>query len=696
MIKLVNLASNYNSLDKNAIKKFKIENELKCNYCESKFLNLEALNIDYLVPKTLATKIFENTNNLICICHSCNMNKGARFPVSRDKEMLLLNPYIDEPEEHFLYDASGMIFSNTEKGNVTINTFNLNRNDLLRRRKDELLKFHIKWKRASITTGKLIDSIDDKSQFAGMKRYFLKKWKNNKFNHTLEIKGARTGRESALKNESNYSFRRTRSTANIKHNKSLWLSKKFLKKHIITIGDLNTPIDRPYIDAKMAYRKFQTKNEQYDLQVKNERTLNYYTKNRLIERVEISNFKGIKYLDIFLPGYQEEKTPWLMLLGENGTGKSSILKAISLTLMGEDKREELKLRASQFLKSGEEEGYISLYLSGSLKPVTLHFKKDSERFYGTDIKAVKVLLLAYGSTRILSDEINEDATRGFTIKIENMFNPYASLNNIKAFFGKITEKEFVKTADLLISLLSLGNEYKFVRERENIFLKDINENKVALRDLSDGFQSMIALASDIIIVMRQYWDEIEKAEGIVLIDELDLHLHPQWKMKIVTQLRRVFPRIQFICTTHDPLCLRGLNSNEINVINKIDGEVYLIKNLPDIEGMQIDQILTADYFGLYSTYSTYFNGLFKKYYELLNKPEKTQDEKKEIVDISQVINKSMVLGNNKREQILLSTIDNYVAEGTNRLMSSDLETTLKDKLLNILDPTKGDASFDKD
>jgi hypothetical protein len=83
---------------------------------------------------------------------------------------------------------------------------------------------------------------------------------------------------------------------------------------------------------------------------------------------------------------------------------------------------------------------------------------------------------------------------------------------------------------------------------------------------------------------------MEVAEGIVVIDELGAHLHPRWRMRIVASLCEVFPRVQFVASTHDPLCLRGLFDGKVTVLRR-DAEqgVVSITDLPPIAGLRVDQ-----------------------------------------------------------------------------------------------------------
>lgn len=84
--------------------------------------------------------------------------------------------------------------------------------------------------------------------------------------------------------------------------------------------------------------------------------------------------------------------------------------------------------------------------------------------------------------------------------------------------------------------------------------------------LSQGYQSMVSWISDMLGQAFLEFGSITSAadlQGIALIDEIDLHLHPTWQRRIVPILKRVFPRMQFVVTTHSPLVLTGFENDEI-------------------------------------------------------------------------------------------------------------------------------------
>lgn len=74
---------------------------------------------------------------------------------------------------------------------------------------------------------------------------------------------------------------------------------------------------------------------------------------------------------------------------------------------------------------------------------------------------------------------------------------------------------------------------------------------MSLEQLSDGYRSIITLAADLTHYFMSRYGSMTAAEGLVLVDELGAHLHPQWQMRVVSAFRNAFPRLQFIATTHD-------------------------------------------------------------------------------------------------------------------------------------------------
>ena len=135
---------------------------------------------------------------------------------------------------------------------------------------------------------------------------------------------------------------------------------------------------------------------------------------------------------------------------------------------------------------------------------------------------------------------------------------------------------------------------------------------------SDGYRSIVAFAADLMLNLSARWDSVSAAEGLVLVDELEVHLHPTWRMTVVELLRNVFPRLRFVITTHDPLCLRGAEPREVHVLRRDDETREVLSVQRDIPpGLTADELLTGSWFGMATTLDEGTIALMQEHSELL-------------------------------------------------------------------------------
>lgn len=161
----------------------------------------------------------------------------------------------------------------------------------------------------------------------------------------------------------------------------------------------------------------------------------------------------------------------------------------------------------------------------------------------------------------------------------------------------------------------------------------ISEGKRELRieQLSDGFKIITAMVADIASRMAEANPEVENPllmSGIVLIDEIDLHLHPKWQRKILRQLRNTFPNVQFIVTTHSPIVLLG--ALDLAQVFTLDGQCIRSNDFNNYTTYDISQILLSDLFDLPTARSPLWDEKIKRRDILLSKSELSGKEKGEL------------------------------------------------------------------
>lgn len=135
--------------------------------------------------------------------------------------------------------------------------------------------------------------------------------------------------------------------------------------------------------------------------------------------------------------------------------------------------------------------------------------------------------------------------------------------------------------------LESGQQVLYSSRYGEIAVKNPDGTVINFSALSDGYRNVIKIVTDIatkMCILNPYLgkDTLKKTPGIVVIDELDLSLHPTWQRRIVGILKELFPKVQFICATHSPFIIQSLEPGELITLDGILDEVYSGQSIEDI------------------------------------------------------------------------------------------------------------------
>ena len=215
---------------------------------------------------------------------------------------------------------------------------------------------------------------------------------------------------------------------------------------------------------------------------------------------------------------------------------------------------------------------------------------------------------------------------------------------------------------------------------ERVLLCDTYGNSRSPESLSDGFRSFLALAFDLlrhayerafdfaaIIEPDEEGDLCLKIEGIVLIDEADAHLHPRWQRELAHRLTRVFPKMQFIVSTHSPFIAQEATAGGLFVLKANEqGTVEIEQPLDTVQGWPVSQILTSPLFGLESTRDPETEELIRKHADLSARKQFAKlspAQTKELKHIAKVLEKRLTApGESLADSQTYEEKDRYVAE----------------------------------
>ena len=159
--------------------------------------------------------------------------------------------------------------------------------------------------------------------------------------------------------------------------------------------------------------------------------------------------------------------------------------------------------------------------------------------------------------------------------------------------------------------------------------QDKQRMRIPLNQLSDGYKGMISLVADIAYRMARLnpqlgTEVLSKGDGVVLIDEVDLHLHPAWQQKVIDNLMNIFPKVQFIVSTHAPAIISSVKTDKLRILS--NKEVCMTAN--QVYGKDVNSVM-KEIMGV-NDRPDQFVELFEKFYRLLS--EKKYDEAGAVLD----------------------------------------------------------------
>ncbi|MDJ0580636.1 AAA family ATPase [Crocosphaera sp.] len=183
--------------------------------------------------------------------------------------------------------------------------------------------------------------------------------------------------------------------------------------------------------------------------------------------------------------------------------------------------------------------------------------------------------------------------RGYIDCLDAASNPHLMLSWFKTMeIAGIQQGEPIRVLTAVKKAIAdcvyYWNNAKYDILEDDLIITSKDGNLLPFRMLSDGVRSMLGMVADIAYrtaVLNPQLGEQAATEtpGIVLIDEIDLHLHPKWQRRVVDDLKRTFPKIQFIATTHSPFIIQSLKEGElINLDKPEEMEEYENKSIEDI------------------------------------------------------------------------------------------------------------------
>jgi predicted ATP-binding protein involved in virulence len=358
-----------------------------------------------------------------------------------------------------------------------------------------------------------------------------------------------------------------------------------------------------------------------------------------IKEFELKNIRGIKELKVKF----DRPAGWHVFIGDNGTGKSTVLRSLVFSILGEKEANKLNIDYASYISNNSESGSIAVSNSHpqkheytitkgrNVRPTDYHIIDTRPTIIdldeNTETRQIKSFpfFCSFGAFRRLkgdnskADKIN--ANQSPAAAHESLFDDSITLNdsitflrelNYKSLEGEVKEKILLDALILFInSTKLLPNELKIKNVSSNgVLLASDDSKAIPLEQMSDGVRTVLGLVLEIIRLLVVSFGFQTVAEslfknktfvhfsGVILIDEVDIHLHPTWQTRIGDWFVDHFPNIQFIVTTHSPLICRAAKRGSIWQMSPPHSD----EPIKHVTGVERDRLLYGNVLDAYGTH----------------------------------------------------------------------------------------------
>ena len=388
-------------------------------------------------------------------------------------------------------------------------------------------------------------------------------------------------------------------------------------------------------------------------------------KNIFVSKIKIESVRHLKNIDISL---SKDERKHLIFTGKNGSGKTSVLDALSHYLNAvattdrlfkvqnflqqhKEALAKLQQQEAETAKVIEEENAVLRYtqeLNQIKSGISVEFSElaDTLRYY---FEKGQFILAYYKAERIFKADVPKHVEK-VNLKEKYTINEEPRQIFIKYLLDlKVTEalarsngnsskadnikNWFIKFQDLLRKIFDDETvELIFEEDTFQFFIKEKNRELFDFNTLSSGFAAVLDIVLDIIVRMEKMTNKSFNFNipGIVLIDEIETHLHLELQKTVLEFLTSIFPNIQFIVSTHSPFILNSLDNV---VIYDLENNITVKNGLSNVPyGGIVEGYFKAD------SMSNILKEKYEKYKKLVAKESLTDEDFEEIAELEMFLN----------------------------------------------------------
>jgi energy-coupling factor transporter ATP-binding protein EcfA2 len=301
-----------------------------------------------------------------------------------------------------------------------------------------------------------------------------------------------------------------------------------------------------------------------------------------------------------------------------------------------------------------------------------------------------IFVCGYGANRTTQTYTNHEGYSTLDA-VQSLFTSQVSFQDPEVVLRRRSEEVRKQIEQQLLKVMMLDDhdEYQFHYSDRGIEV-DGPWGRQPLAALSDGYRSTSQWLLDFIgwSVHANRLTENGNIGGILLIDEIEQHLHPLWQRYFVQRLHEMFPNTQIIASTHTPLAASGVADIESGLLVKLDrspenGVQAKLINKEELYGKRADQVLTSEAFGLVTSRNLGSLTDIDRYSELLGRTRRSQEEENELQELRDKLRDSLQDGENATERLIRKEVTAAIERASSDITPELLELEITKHLQQL-------------
>lgn len=404
--------------------------------------------------------------------------------------------------------------------------------------------------------------------------------------------------------------------------------------------------------------------------------------------ITVSNLRcfGPEPQTLDLSNGQGRPAQWTIIIGENGTGKTTLLQSCIVMQHGSQRIPQNSYSPAHdaepfiLLRYWAMEGYFNNELEiradittggllNSPESTWTRISYGVRNLQNSGLRSTKsdirgLVCYGYGASRRMSYKGIDESRNSDTCK--TLYRPDVELINAEEWLiltdyatktGNDAHRQRAKDRYVRIRKCLIGNgqgtgllpdveDFRFTTTDDSAMTPRVEAKTpygwVRVRDLSLGYQASLSWMIDFASRLFERYPDSENplAEpAICLVDEIDLHLHPRWQRELVRVLTETFPNTQFIVTAHSPLIVQAAPNANLALLRREEGDdhVTIVNDVDYIRSWRVDQILASDLFGEIPVHAPEVEQLLEERTQLRGKTRLTAKERTRLAELDEAI-----------------------------------------------------------